>query len=220
MASVDYWRQLGLFPPRRFKKPITVIGAGATGSYIAYMLAKMGCRDITVCDFDIVEDYNLPNQMFGLQDIGAKKVEAMSRIIKEQTGTQIKMVCKAINKAKLKGIVFVLTDTMKSRKGIWLSSLKNKKGVELVIETRMGIDNGRIYTIVPTDKKQIKFYESTLYSDKEAQPSPCTRTAIAPTVATIGGMAIFNLINFFNGKSYPYEILLSLDPCMVISKKY
>ena len=75
--EVDYWRQLDIFSPKNFTTSITIIGAGATGSYIAWLLAKMGCRDITVYDADKIENHNLPNQIYGIKDIGKKKVLAI-----------------------------------------------------------------------------------------------------------------------------------------------
>ena len=122
-AGVDYWRQLDVFSPTKFKKNVTVIGAGATGSYCVWLLAKMGCRRITVYDFDEIENYNIPNQMYGVSDVGKKKVDALAERIKESAGIVIKPIPKRFEKESLNGIVFVLTDTMESRKKIWEQSI-------------------------------------------------------------------------------------------------
>ncbi|MCX6666291.1 MAG: hypothetical protein NT038_09620 [Euryarchaeota archaeon] len=40
---MDYTRQIGLLDPKQIKnKSITLIGVGATGSYVALLLAQMG----------------------------------------------------------------------------------------------------------------------------------------------------------------------------------
>ena len=49
---------------KKFNTPIHIIGCGATGSWVALMLAKMGISNITCWDFDKVEEHNLPNQFF------------------------------------------------------------------------------------------------------------------------------------------------------------
>ena len=216
----DFWRQLDIFAPTNFKKSITVIGAGATGSYIVWLLAKMGCKDITVYDFDLVENHNLPNQVFGLADVGRKKVAALAKMIEASTGVKIKVVSEKFTEGSLKGIVFVLTDTMESRKTIWQSSIRYKLGVDLMIETRMEAEGGRIYAIKPAMPQQVAAYEKTLYTDAEAEESPCTRRAIAPTVATLAGMAVFTMINFANNKKFANEAIISLSPLIVLSKNY
>jgi hypothetical protein len=219
-SEPDYWRQLDIFAPSNFKKSITVIGAGATGSYIVWLLAKMGCKDITVYDFDMVEDHNLPNQVFGLADVGKKKVDALAKAVEAGTGIKIKAVSKKFLKGSLKGIVFVLTDTMESRKTIWESSVRYQLKVDLMIETRMEAEGGRIYAIKPAMPQHVAAYEKTLYTDAEAEESPCTRRAIAPTVATLAGMAVFTMINFANSKKFANEAIVSLSPLIVLSKNY
>lgn len=219
-SEIDYWRQLDIFAPSKFKKPIIVIGAGATGSYIVWLLAKMGCQDITVYDFDKVENHNLPNQVFGLEDVGKKKVDALAKAIETNTGIKIKTIPKKFTKGSLKGIVFVLTDTMKSRKTIWASSIRYQLKVDLMIETRMEAEGGRVYAVKPAMPKQIAAYEKTLYSDAEAEESPCTRRAIVPTVATLAGIAVFTMISFANNKSFANEVIVSLSPLVILPKAW
>ncbi len=219
-VEVDFWRQLDIFAPSEFKTPITVIGAGATGSYVVWLLAKMGCRDITVYDFDKVENFNLPNQVFGLSDVGALKVEALARRIKEDTGIEIKPVAKPFTTGELKGIVFVLTDTMESRALFWKKSLRYNVNVDLLIETRMAAEGGLIYAINPSEPRQVDEYEKTLYSDEKAEESPCSRRAIAPTVALLSGMAVFTMINFINGKRFHNQTLISLCPPTLFTKNF
>lgn len=218
--EIDFWRQLDIFSPTKFTKTITVIGAGAIGSYIVWLLAKMGCKDIVVYDFDKVENYNLPNQIYGPDDVGTKKVTALSRRIEVETGVRIKVYTKQFVQEHLKGIVFVLTDTMSSRKEIWKNSIRYQLNVDLLIETRMAAEGGKVYVIRPTMPKQIEAYEKTLHSDSESEESPCTLRAIAPTVATIAGIAVFSMINFVNNKPFANEIIISLSPPIILSKKF
>ena len=79
LALPDYWRQLDVFDPEKFVEDVHIVGVGATGSWIAFVLAKMGVQKIHAWDFDFVEAHNLPNQICGRQDVGFSKVEALAR---------------------------------------------------------------------------------------------------------------------------------------------
>lgn len=218
--DIDYWRQLDIFSPQDFKKPITVIGAGATGSYVVWILAKMGCRDITVYDFDHIENYNLPNQIYGPAHVGRKKVDVLAEVVHSGTGIAITAVPERFEQGPLKGIVFVLTDTMESRKKIWENSLRYNLAVDLLIETRMGAEGGMVYAVEPMISRQIQGYEKTFYRDDEAEEPPCSNRAIAPTVAAIAGIAAFTMIAFVNGKPIENEIIFSLSPFYLTKRKF
>jgi hypothetical protein len=215
---VDYWRQLDLFSPDKFgDKEVHVVGVGATGSYVAFLLAKQGVQNIHVWDFDDVEPHNLPNQIYRLKDVGRSKVDALTEIIEEATGIKITLHNEAVvGGTMLKGIVFLLVDSMDARKDIWQGSLKFKLPVELMIETRMAIDNGRVYAIKPSRPADIKMWEGTLYSDEEAEESPCTNRSIAPTVSFIASLSVWKLIKFANGEEYERELILSTRPSVII----
>lgn len=218
IVQPDYWRQLDLFSPEKFgDKEVHVVGVGATGSYVAFMLVKMGVSNLHVWDFDSVELHNLPNQIYRLKDVGRPKVEALAEIIADATGIAITAHNETVTGGTpLKGIVFLLVDSMNVRKDIWNGSLKFKLPVELVIETRMAIDNGRIYAIRPSRPADIKLWEGTLYSDEEAEESPCTNRSIAPTVAYIACLATWKLIKFFNGEEMERELIVSARPATII----
>lgn len=214
---VDYWRQLDLFAPDQFKDEVHIIGVGATGSYVAYLLAKMGVKNIHAYDFDEVEEHNLPNQIYRLKDVGRPKVEALRDIILEATGTEIIIHNEAVTgTSKLKGVVFLMVDSMDVRKDIWDGAIKYKLAVRFMIETRMAIDNGRIYAIVSSNPADIRLWESTIYSDEEAEESPCTNRSIAPTVSYIASIAVWKLIKWFNGEEYQKELIVSARPMVII----
>lgn len=219
-ADIDYWRQLDIFSPEKFNIPITIIGAGATGSYVALLLAKMGCRRITVYDFDVVENYNLPNQIYRPSDTGRKKVEALADIILEQTGVKISAIPERFERGKLEGIVFVLTDTMKSRAQIWSESVQWQLTVTLLVETRMAAEGGYVYAVNPTNPLHVEEYAKTLYTDEEAEESVCTNRAIAPTVATIAGIASFMVVHAARGKVIPNQTLVNLSPPFIQTKNF
>ena len=56
---------------------IVLCGAGALGSHLAEHLLRQGVRQLTVIDFDRVEQHNLGTQSYEEGDIGAFKVDAL-----------------------------------------------------------------------------------------------------------------------------------------------
>lgn len=225
---IDPLRHLSTFSPSAFgDRRVDVIGCGATGSRIALSIAKLGIQNIHIWDFDSVEEHNIPNQIFGMSDIGKKKTEAIAEIVKFTTGTEIETHDEKVDGSqKLGKVVFLLTDTMSSRKEIWLKSLKYKTTTDLLVETRMGADNGRIYVVNPNKPRQIKAYEETLYTDAEAEVSACgASVSVGPTAEMISGLAVWQLIRWFSieqgvDDELENEIIFSLRPTLFMSRTF
>lgn len=191
----DYWRQLDMFDPLNFKKPVHVIGVGATGSWIALVLAKMGVRTMTLWDHDRVEIHNPPNQAYGLEEVGLLKVEAMKKVLQRDCGISVIAKAEKVDGTQpLAGIVYVCTDDMASRKEIWEKALRLNLAVELVVETRLAAELGLIYTVRPVSSEDIEGYESTLYSDAQAEESACSYRAISTMAMVLAGCAAHKLI--------------------------
>lgn len=209
----DFSRQINILDVEKFNTPIHIIGGGATGSWLAFSLAKMGIENITVYDFDEVGMHNLPNQMFGLTDIGKNKAMSIKMLIRRFTGFNIKARnVKYESQTPLQGIVFVLTDTMKSRKDIFNKSIKNNPMIELLIETRMDLRGGRVYAFDPKDRGKCKIYEETLYSDDEAEVSACgVSQTVLPTALGIVSNAIWKMLNHINGEKYENETIMDFS---------
>jgi len=67
-----------------------IVAVGAGGAYCLYdSLVRSGIGELTVLDFDIVEESNLVRQGYETKDIGQKKVEALgAHLAKVNTGTK------------------------------------------------------------------------------------------------------------------------------------
>lgn len=220
MIQNDFSRQANILNPEEFNRPIHIIGAGATGSWVAFTLAKMGLNNITVYDFDEVGMHNLPNQMFGLNDIDKNKALSIRNIIRRFTGFNIKARTQKVEGGQpLQGIVFMLTDTMKSRKDIYNMSIKNNPNIDLLIETRMDLRGGRIYAIDPKNRYMCKQYEGTFYSDDEAEVSACgVSQTVLPTALAITSHAIWKLLNYINGEPFSNETIMDLSNEIIFSQ--
>lgn len=219
---------------RRTGMRITVIGAGATGSKITRSLAKLGIPDcITSYDFDKVEAHNLANQEYRMNQVGWHKVKALRQVIKSDTGHGI-----AVNQEKVYGsqtmteIVILQVDKIETRRLIWEKSIRLRHNVKLLIDTRMGVDCGRIYTIDPFAITHIKAYDKSLDGTNIVTDfSPCGSTiSVGQTGDIISGLAVWQFINWFARFSQPEgetenslwnnEIMFSTRPPMMIVREY
>ena len=79
---MDLSRHISVFSPDNVKYPIHIIGVGATGSFVAMELARMGCPVLNIYDFDDVEIHNIPNQYYDNGDLGKLKAEALAEKLK------------------------------------------------------------------------------------------------------------------------------------------
>jgi molybdopterin/thiamine biosynthesis adenylyltransferase len=228
MNPIDTRRHLDVFSNVAFgSKRVDVIGAGATGSRIVLSLAKLGIENLHVWDFDVVESHNIANQAFGLADIGKAKVEALRDLVKQQTGLTINIHNEKVDGSQTLGdVVFLLTDTMASRKEIWTKGIRFKMRTRLMIETRMGPAEGRCYALNPSKPAQVKGWEGTLYGDEVAQVSACGASiTVGPTAEYLSGLAVWQLIRWFaieQGKQdkLDHEIIFGLRPLYSITRNF
>lgn len=218
----DFSRQVNILNPEEFNTRINIIGAGAVGSWVAFSLAKMGLSNLHIYDFDEVGMHNLPNQMFGVRDIGRNKALSIRNIIKLFTGFTVSAKNEKVDgTTPMQGIVFMLTDTMSSRKDIYNRAIKNNPSIDLLIETRMDLRGGRIYVIDPKDKEQTKMYEQTFYSDDEAEVSACgVSQTVLPSALAITSHAIWKLLNYINGEIVYNETILDFSNEIVMTQNW
>lgn len=206
---MNYMRQAQLLDPSLIdEKSVSIAGVGATGSYAALLLAQLGWGNtpqrqgkLKLYDADKVEEHNICNQAFGLRDIGKLKVEAMNEIIVEKCGFEVQrfpeMVVDQAGFASTYNII--LTDTMKSRGEIFDKCLQYKFNADLVIETRMGLKEGRVYAFNPHNQNHVDKWKETLYKDEEAETSACgASSSIATTAAFVASLAVSRIIHHFD----------------------
>jgi len=204
---MDFSRQTDLVDAEALETPITIVGCGGIGSFTALALAKMGCVHLTVYDDDLVEDQNIPNQLYRLGDVGQLKVERLADIIKSFTGTGIDARPERVQGQRLQGIVVSGVDSMEGRRRIWDRSIRFKAGVAAYIDARMGAEVSRLYTVRPADPDHVRFYERTLYSDDEALQLPCTAQAIVYTGFGIASLVAGQVKRVAMGEAYKREII-------------
>ncbi|MFN3476080.1 MAG: ThiF family adenylyltransferase [Candidatus Methylomirabilales bacterium] len=213
---MDFLRQLDLVKEEALQVPITIIGCGGIGSFAALALAKMGCRNLILYDDDYVEDHNIPNQIYRPQDVGKAKVEALSEILWVFADLHPEVYRKRVDGQRLQGIVIACVDSMEARKAIWQKSIRYRASVKLYIDARMGAEVSRLYTVRPVDPDDVRFYEKTLYDDAEAQPLPCTASAIIYNGFSIASLIGNQVKKYVSGEGVKREILSDLKTLTLI----
>lgn len=199
-------RQLDLIPLDKLTTPITVIGAGAIGSFVALALVKMGFENLTVFDFDDVSIENMNCQWYRFDDIGKPKVSALRELIYAFTRSNItsrheKFIGAEQQVAVLGEIVITAVDSMEVRKTIWAYCKDNGK-VFWYIDPRMAAEYALSFVIDPNDTTDIKAYEKTLYTDENAVSERCTAKATMYTATMIAGYVAKHVKDVVTGNKY------------------
>lgn len=196
--GVDIRNHAGYFNPVGVGR-IDVVGVGATGSRVVFELAKLGLTDIHVWDADVVEAKNVSNQLFGNQHVGMPKVEALKSIIKDFTGLEItthNQFCTGADSAEFGYALFLLTDTMSSRRAIWDGAMLNIE-LQHVIETRLTSDAGKVYTINRQDSEAVQYWVESMAGgdDQRMLLSECGTTVnMGPTAGLLAGYAVWQFV--------------------------
>jgi len=184
---LDYSRSAPILNPETVDKiGIHVIGCGAVGSALALGLAKMGIQNVTLYDFDVIEEHNVSNQMFSIKDVGGLKTEVLQKLVLDNTGIRYDIVSSRVEKGtKFKGIVFLLVDSLKTRLDIFRSQMNNFQ-CKGVIDTRTSVWDARCYYADPNDPVHKKKYQASLANAEEIDASPDIETSCGTRADMIG----------------------------------
>lgn len=186
--EINYRRQIGWLNPELVDMPkINIIGAGGIGSYVAFALAQMGITDITIWDRDSVEEHNLPNQLFLLEHLGWKKVDAVKDMILKKTGHAIETKNRFFRDGSKihNGMVILATDNIDSRVTTY-NSVK-ETGVSRVIDGRLGGLSYQVFNVDMNNERAKKRYEQTFFPENETVELPCTEKSICDIAFSISG---------------------------------
>lgn len=196
-------RQSDLVDSAIFEEPITVIGAGAIGSFVVLTLAKMGFKRISVYDNDTVGVENISNQFYPYDSVGTSKAYALANMIRdfERLSINVRNFLWTAEH-RLSGYVIMAVDTMAVRNQIY-RAVKRNSDVYGFIDGRMGGQQGEVYTVDLLDTEQKKVYEKYLWSDTEASELPCTQKAVMYNVLWIASMISNNLRLMLESKPFP-----------------
>lgn len=192
--SADYWRQLDFYNPAAdVSANILIVGAGAIGSYATFALARLGVKNITVIDPDVVESHNIPNQFFPPSEGGIYKVNALSKIVKSIV-PEVNLFAfplrfqSYVESDYYRGphtAIIVAVDNMQSRKDIWEWS--KITSLRFLIDARIGGQFANIFSVILSQNKAKDIYEKSLYSDEEVPELPCSGQSVVDVSLSVAG---------------------------------
>lgn len=207
-------RQLGIIDPALLDRKISIIGAGSIGSWATLALVKLGCTDITVFDFDSVEDVNVGSQIYTSRDIGKTKVEALKDKIQFLTDGNINIQNINVNEDSIpliidSRIVILAVDAIEVRKTIF-EALKSTSWPHMLLDGRMSGNVAEIYTVNMDNAESIQNYESSLFLPSEASVVECSMRSVVYNVFVMGGFITDIVSRVCKSESVPEAITIDL----------
>ena len=193
---------MDILPSKLLNVPITIVGAGAIGSWAALILSKAGFSALGVVDFDKVEIENLNSQFFSLKhDVDEFKVVALQRNIEWLTSQKVSINTEKYEKGAYDGIVVCAVDSMEVRKTLW-EEHKNHAGTIALIDPRMSAEFASLYVMKPSRTADHEDYPKTLHSDKDSVQERCTAKATGYTASLLAGLVVKAVKDLVTGTPY------------------
>ena len=174
--------------------PVVVVGgAGGIGSWLSFFLARANFN-VTLSDFDTVEEHNIGGQLFKRNQIGMYKAEAVGRNVSEfSTNTINAQIVKITEETATHEFMFSAFDNMDARRAmfkVWKRSW-NSMNRPIFIDGRLNAEQFQIFCVTPENADE---YERThLFNDSEVEDAPCSAQQTTHTAAMIAG----HMVGFF-----------------------
>lgn len=223
MTNIPYMRQEAIFNPINQKFELVILGGGSVGSFVALNLAKLGFNNIEVIDYDVVENYNLPNQFFKVSDINSYKVDALQGIIKDFANVDIKAtntkitpenVVQYLSPFSLNKLYILTFDTLEARKMIY-DALRGANNY--LIDARMGGDEFSIYTSKMSDDNDLIEHDKMF--NITPTDIPCGEKAVIYSVLNIASEVCNIVKKLNNDEHYPKRIGRNMKGYIIMGGK-
>jgi len=220
-----YARQFDIVRPSELNFPILIVGAGGIGSWVTLTLAKMGCGDITVIDFDTVEEYNIPSQFYSEAQRGQKKVAALAESVLAYTGVTIKTIDKKYQdispeeKNKNYSIIILAVDSLDQRREIWQQLMQQTVQFDVLIDARMANELIRMFVASPYAPSSMVEYTNSLNPKKAPHEEPCTSRAVVYNTFMCGGLIGLIVKKFAKKESVKKSLTFDITNLEIITPR-
>lgn len=196
---------------------VTIAGLGGIGSHTAFQIARMSPYAMCLCDDDRVEEGNMSGQMYGRDDVGRFKTQAMYRILKQFTSCpHIRVYPEKFDyESHPTDIMICGFDNMAARR-VFFNAWKRRvngavdKSKCLYIDGRLSFDTLQVLCIQGTDSYNMQRYENEfLFSDSEADATICSMkqtTYLACMIASIISNLFINFVANSTKPALPYDL--------------
>lgn len=187
-------------------KVIILAGIGGIGSYAALLLARMKPKALFLYDDDEVETVNMAGQLYSINDVGKKKVDALADICSSFAlyNSVFAIPEKFTLESEASDIMICGFDSMKARKLYyykWINHVNklddDKKKHCLFLDGRLAAEEYQVFCITGDDEYNQKLYETKyLFDDSQADATICSYKQTSYMANMIGSMIVNLFVNF------------------------
>lgn len=182
------------------KKSVILAGLGGIGSHCCLQLARMNIAKLVLYDDDVVEPANMSGQLYGVEDVGKAKVDAMLNAITNYTSMQNVFALneKFTRKSEAGDVMICGFDNMKARKIFftsWYNHVQSKPEEErkncLLIDGRLDISMLQVLCLRGDDAYNIERYQDEfLFSDHDVEATVCSLKQTTYLASMIGSIMV------------------------------
>jgi len=228
--DVKYWKQADMVPTKVLQRAkVLLVGVGAVGRQVAIQLAAMGALDVTIVDFDTVDDSNVVTQGFRVADVGKPKVEVVAAAMAEiNPECHVTVCCEPYDPEKhgVRDVVLSCVDKMTPRIQLCEAVRSNFKpggpdgeSCHFFSDTRMLGE--LLFVLSASTEQQLETYSKTLFPDEEMEQGRCTQHATVYMGALCAGMQLHQVARWLRGIPVVADLMVDLmATCMVEDQCY
>ena len=179
---------------------IILAGLGGIGSWTALQLARMVPSRMVLYDDDVVEAVNMAGQLYGYNDVGKNKVNAVSELITSYTSMQSVYAVpeKFTSECEAGDIMICGFDNMDARKTFfnsWEAHVmcipEEERRKCLFIDGRLSMDELQVLCMSGEDSYNIMRYRNEfLFSSREAEHTVCSMKQTTYLASMIGSFIV------------------------------
>ena len=215
---IDLSKSLEYFDPSKVREQIHIVGCGSVGSTVAENLVRMGLKNFTLWDFDVVNTHNLANQLFRAKDVGKTKVDALLDILTDidpEIGKTVKLKPNGWHGEIMSGYIFMAVDSIEIRKEI-VKLHMGSPFVKAILDFRTDLEFAQHFAADWGIMKQRENLANSMnFTDEDAEHSTPVSACgyvlgVNPTVRMICAIGVANFVNFINGK--PLKLYAEANP--------
>ena len=187
-------------------KVIVLAGIGGIGSYVALLLARMKPKALFLYDDDEVETVNMAGQLYSINDVGKKKVDALADICSSFAlyNSVFAIPEKFTLESEASDIMICGFDNMEARKLYyhkWLNHINSldddRKKHCLFLDGRLAAEEFQVFCITGDDTYSQELYKTKyLFDDDQADATVCSYKQTSYMANMIGSMIVNLFVNF------------------------